>query len=66
MVVFRIGVGDSNGLALTKREEAVSPVESEDTVVAHVEVDLSATLESRPEDQLATFERVFEVIPALG
>ena len=65
VVIFRIRVRDSNSLAFTKREETVSPVESENAIVVHVEVDFSATIECGPEDQLATFKRVFEVVPSL-
>ena len=59
VVVFRVRVGNSHRLAFTKWEEAVPPVEHEDAIILPVEVDLSATLEGGPEDQLTTFELVF-------
>ena len=65
VVIFRVRVRDSNGLACTKREETSPPVESENAIVVHVEVNFSATLEGGSEDQLAAFKRVFEVVPSL-
>ena len=40
-------------------------MEHEDAIVLPVEVDLAATLDGGPEDQLATFERVFQIVPSL-
>ena len=60
VVVFRVRVGNAHRLAFAQWEEAVPPVEHKDAIVLPVEVDLAATLEGGPEDQLATFERVFQ------